>query len=180
MSCGTGAAARRWGEMRIDRFQLVDRVCALDCKAPSLTAVARVPVEHSIFGGHFPGHALMPGVLLTEFMAQASGFLLLALTGFARMPFLAALKEVGFRSFVTPGTDVRCEVRRHHDGSGFAVMHAQVLRRGEAKPVCNGTLTFRLMAYPDPVLRTHMHERAREVGLVIDEQGVRLVEGARS
>ena len=45
----------------------------------------------------------MPGVLLIEAMAQTSGWLLIARTQFERMPFLAALKEVKLRTFVTPG-----------------------------------------------------------------------------
>ena len=45
----------------------------------------------------------MPGVLLIEAMAQASGWLVIAVTSFTRMPFLAALKEAKLRTFVTPG-----------------------------------------------------------------------------
>ena len=45
----------------------------------------------------------MPGVLLIEAMAQSSGWLLIALTKFERMPFLAVVKEAKMRSFVSPG-----------------------------------------------------------------------------
>ena len=45
----------------------------------------------------------MPGVLLIETMAQTSGWLIIGLTEFARMPFLAAVKEAKLRTFVTPG-----------------------------------------------------------------------------
>ena len=45
----------------------------------------------------------MPGVLLIETMAQTSGWLLVAMNGFKRMPFLAAVKEAKFRTFVTAG-----------------------------------------------------------------------------
>ena len=45
----------------------------------------------------------MPGVLLIEAMAQTSGWLLIALMKFERMPFLAAVKEAKMRGFVTPG-----------------------------------------------------------------------------
>ena len=41
-----------------------------------------VPEASPVFEGHFPGHPLVPGVLLTETMAQASGYLVLALIGF--------------------------------------------------------------------------------------------------
>ena len=45
----------------------------------------------------------MPGVLLIESMAQTSGWLIIGITGFSRMPFLAAFKEAKLRAFVTPG-----------------------------------------------------------------------------
>ncbi len=65
---------------------------------------AIVPTQSTIFEGHFPGYPLMPGVLLLETMAQTSGWLIIGLTKFTRMPFLAAFKEAKLRSFVTPGT----------------------------------------------------------------------------
>ena len=46
-----------------------------------------MPTTSTIFEGHFPGRPLMPGVLLIESMAQASGWLIIAHTGFERMPF---------------------------------------------------------------------------------------------
>ena len=165
-------------DMQIDRFQMVDRVVALDVSTPSITAATRVPRDHSIFSGHFPGHPLLPGVLLSELMAQTCGFLLLSLDGFRKMPFLAALKEVKLRSFVTPATPLICKATREHDGSGFAVMRSEVYRAGEDKQVCGGTLTFRIVPYPNDELRQHMLDRAGEVGLGFDESKVILLEEA--
>jgi 3-hydroxyacyl-[acyl-carrier-protein] dehydratase len=166
--------------MRIDRFQMVDRITALDCRTPELTAGAQVPEEHAIFSGHFPGHPLMPGVLLAELMAQSCGFLLLSLNAFTRMPFLAALKEINFRSFVVPGTLVSCLATRVRQGSGYAVMGAKVFRDGEENHVCDGVLTFRILAYPNQALRAHMLGRAGEVGLAVGTGGVVLAcEAAR-
>ena len=45
----------------------------------------------------------MPGVLLLEAMAQTSGWLIMVLQKFQRMPFLAAAREAKFRGFVLPG-----------------------------------------------------------------------------
>jgi 3-hydroxyacyl-[acyl-carrier-protein] dehydratase len=164
--------------MRIDQFQLVSHIKALDIEAPAISAQASVPHDHLIFAGHFPGHPLMPGVLLTEMMAQTCGFLLLSLNGFSLMPFLAALKEVKLRDFVTPGTDLVCEATRIHDGSGYAVMNASIRRQPESKIVCDGTLMFRIVPYPNDQLRRHILKRASEVGLTVrDGIGVRTEEG---
>lgn len=157
-------------DMWIDRFQLASVVETLDIHAPAILVRARIPQNHTIFEGHFPGHPLMPGVLLTEMMAQTCGFLLLALNGFTKMPFLAALKEVKLRDFVRPGTELLCRAAREHDGSGYAVMKASIRRQGEENRVCDGMLTFRIVPYPNDQLRRHMLKRAREVGLRSGEQ----------
>ena len=97
---------------------------------------ANVPTDSTIFEGHFPGHPLMPGVLLIEAMAQTSGWLVIARTRFARMPFLAAVKEVKLRTFVTPGqTLVGVGASSLHEGSGFAMTEAAIAVDG--KTVCD-------------------------------------------
>ena len=55
-------------------FLLVDRVIACE-PHKSLTAVKNVTFNEPFFQGHFPGHPVMPGVLVIEAMAQASGLL---------------------------------------------------------------------------------------------------------
>ena len=89
--------------MRLEYFQLIDRIVDLDLDDRTIRAEATVPTDSTIFEGHFPGYPLMPGVLLIEAMAQTSGWLIIARTQFKRMPFLAAVKEAKLRTFVTPG-----------------------------------------------------------------------------
>src|SRR6202030_3562187 len=89
--------------MHLEYFQLIDRIVDLNVGERTITVEAQVPEHNTIFEGHFPGHPIMPGVLLIEAMAQTSGWLLVALTKFERMPFLAAVKEAKMRGFVTPG-----------------------------------------------------------------------------
>ena len=89
--------------MRLEYFQLIDRIVDLNLADRKISSEATVPTESTIFEGHFPGHPLMPGVLLIEAMAQTSGWLVVALNRFERMPFLAAVKEAKLRTFVTPG-----------------------------------------------------------------------------
>ena len=48
------------------------------------------------------------------------------------------------------------------------------------KPVCDGVLTFRVLAYPDQALRGHMLQRAREVGLSVGAGSVALAHEAVS
>src|SRR6185369_95764 len=92
--------------MRLEYFQLIDRIVDLNIADHKIRVSATVPQESTIFEGHFPGHPLMPGVLLIEAMAQTSGWLIIALNNFQRMPFLAAVKEAKLRTFVAPGTNL--------------------------------------------------------------------------
>ena len=89
--------------MNLEYFHLIDRIVDLDLDERRITVEATGSAASTIFEGHFPGYPLMPGVLLIETMAQTSGWLLIALMKFERMPFLAAVKEAKMRSFVTPG-----------------------------------------------------------------------------
>src|ERR1700745_3310829 len=104
--------------MPLEYFSLIDRIADFDLKIRKLRAEGNVPVSSPIFEGHFPGYPLMPGVLLIEMMAQASGWLIIGISGFTRMPFLAAIKEAKLRSFVTPGMTLTVDARIVHEGSG--------------------------------------------------------------
>ena len=88
--------------MHLEYFQLIDRILDLNIGEKTITVEAQVPQHSTIFEGHFPGYPIMPGVLLIESMAQTSGWFLLALMKFERMPFLAAVKEAKMRGFVVP------------------------------------------------------------------------------
>ncbi len=148
--------------MQIEYFQLIDRIVALDIGAKTITVEAQVPEKSTIFEGHFPGYPIMPGVLLTEAMAQSSGWLLLGLMKFERMPFLAMIKEAKMRGFVSPGQILTIDAKVEHEGSGFAVTSAKARVGAELK--CNADLTFRHIPFPHPDLRVHMDAMAHKIG----------------
>src|SRR5947199_10255804 len=148
--------------MQLEYFQLIDRILDLNMNEKKITVEAQVPQHITIFEGHFPGHPIMPGVLLIESMAQTSGWLLIALMKFERMPFLAMVKEAKMRSFVTPGELLKVEASVVHEGSGFTITEATISVGG--RPRCNATLTFRHTPVPNPALRGHMDTMAKRIG----------------
>jgi 3-hydroxyacyl-[acyl-carrier-protein] dehydratase len=140
---------------------MIERVASLDGEA--FVVESTIPDASPVFEGHFPGYPLMPGVLLVETMAQASGWLLLKLMDFERMPFLMGVKEAKFRSFVGPSTPVTVHAKRIHDGSGYAVTQARIEAKG--KRICDAELTLRIMDFPAPELAAAMRGRGKELGL---------------
>ena len=148
--------------MHLEYFKLIDRIVDLNVGERTITVEAQVPVHNTIFEGHFPGHPIMPGVLLIEAMAQTSGWLLIALNKFERMPFLAAVKEAKMRSFVSPGDLLQVEAGIVHEGSGYAMTSAKIRVGGELR--CNATITFGITPFPNPELRGHMDAEAKRIG----------------
>ena len=147
--------------MRLEYFQLLDRIVELDIANRTIRTEATVPHESTIFQGHFPGYPLMPGVLLLETMAQTSGWLIIGLTKFERMPFLAAFKEAKLRTFITPGTTLSASAKIEHEGSGFAMAQAEI--RVDGKVTCDAELTFRVVNFPAPELKTYMQKEAERL-----------------
>ena len=155
--------------MRLEYFQLIDRIVDLNVGEGTITVEAEVPAHNTIFEGHFPGYPIMPGVLLIEAMAQTSGWLLIALMDFERMPFLGAVKEAKMRGFVSPGELLRIDASIVHEGSGFAITEAKVRVGGEVR--CNATITFRHIPFPHPDLRGYMDAVAKRIGFPQQARG---------
>ncbi len=152
--------------MRLEYFQLIDRIVDLDLAGRKIIAEATVPTESTIFEGHFPGHPLMPGVLLVESMAQTAGWLVVAVNRFERMPFLAAVKDAKLRTFVTPGQVLAVAAHLLHEGSGYAVAEAKITIGGKA--ICDAVLTFRVVAFPNAEMATQMRATAARIALPLE------------
>lgn len=148
--------------MRLEYFEMIDEIAAFDVEGERLVARARVPMESPVFEGHFPGHPLVPGVLLTETMAQASGYLVLGLTRFAQMPFLMAVDKARFRTFVEPGAELVIDAKLEMMGSGYAATKASIAISG--RTICDAALRFKTMPFPAN-LAEPMRGRAIQIGL---------------
>ena len=153
--------------MQFEYFQMVDRIVALDLGERTVRSACTVPHESTIFEGHFPTYPLMPGVLLTECMAQTTGWLVTALNGFTAMPFLVGVKEAKFRTPVFPGDQLEFEGKVLHEGSGYAVGECRGRRQG--KDICEAQITYRVMPFPSPRFRTAVMEWAERIELPVRE-----------
>ncbi|MGE7370899.1 3-hydroxyacyl-ACP dehydratase FabZ family protein [Neorhizobium sp. NPDC001467] len=150
--------------MLLEYFQMIDRIETVDLGANTLTARSVVPSNSPVFEGHFPGMPLVPGVLLIETMAQASGMLVLAATDFAAMPFLMSVDGAKLRTFVEPDAVLDIEAFLEHEGSGYAVTKAKITSNG--KKVCDAQLKLRTMPFSEIPLAPIVRKRAEEVGLM--------------
>jgi 3-hydroxyacyl-[acyl-carrier-protein] dehydratase len=152
--------------MRLEYFEMIDEVTRFDREAKSLAARAIVPMQSPVFEGHFPGHPLVPGVLLTETMAQASGYLILGLNRLSQMPFLMSVDKARFRTFVEPGAVLDISADIVIEGSGYCATKARITIKG--KPICDCELRFRLMPFPAEIGEL-MKGRTTAIGLFAGE-----------
>jgi UDP-3-O-[3-hydroxymyristoyl] N-acetylglucosamine deacetylase/3-hydroxyacyl-[acyl-carrier-protein] dehydratase len=92
-------------------FLLVDRIIEIEPDT-RIVGIKNVTVNEPFFKGHFPGHPIMPGVLIVEAMAQVGGMLLMRNfdSPETKVVYFTALDAVRFRRPVVPGDQVRFEV----------------------------------------------------------------------
>ncbi len=118
-------------------FLLVDRILKID-PGNKARGLKNVTINEEFFNGHFPGHAVMPGVLIVEAMAQVGGVLLLSLNlNHGKLAYFAGMDNVRFRKPVMPGdtlvTDVELLKTRGNIGKVRAVAYVdnQIAAEGE-------------------------------------------------
>lgn len=87
------------------RFVMVDKVLSI-IPGKSIEAEKVLPASEGLFQDHFPGFPVVPGVLLTEMMAQASGKCLYAESSERGYPVLLKIKEASFRNWAEPGQTI--------------------------------------------------------------------------
>ena len=127
-------------------FLLVDRIDELE---PGVRAVGvkNVTINEPFFQGHFPGHPIMPGVLIVEALAQVGSVAILSKEeNKGKVGYFAGIDSFRFRKPVQPGDVLRLEVSltrvRGPVGKGSA--RAEV----DGQTVAEGELTFALGDLP--------------------------------
>jgi UDP-3-O-[3-hydroxymyristoyl] N-acetylglucosamine deacetylase/3-hydroxyacyl-[acyl-carrier-protein] dehydratase len=92
-------------------FLLVDRITEI-VPGRRVTGIKNVTINEPFFQGHFPGHPIMPAVLIVEAMAQVGGVLLLSNVEDARgrLVYFSGIDNARFRAPVTPGDQLRFEL----------------------------------------------------------------------
>lgn len=92
-------------------FLLVDRI--VEIGEARIVGIKNVTINEPFFQGHFPGHPIMPGVLLIEAMAQVGGifaFKSLNATPDTKVVYFMGIDGARFRKPVLPGDQVRFEL----------------------------------------------------------------------
>jgi len=124
-------------------FLLIDRVIELE-PDKSLSALKNVTVNEPFFQGHFPGQPIMPGVLILEAMAQATG--LLAFSSMndgheSKLYMLVGMDKVRFRGQVVPGDQLILNVHLKRNMRGIGMFECEALVDGtvvaEAELMCS-------------------------------------------
>lgn len=117
-------------------FLLVDRVLEyhLD-ENPRIRALKNVTMNEPFFQGHFPGHPVMPGVLIIEAMAQAAGCLaqlaIQASQAKEQLYYLVKIDNARFSKIVVPGDQLIFEVQQKRLVRGMGMYQAETYVDGK-------------------------------------------------
>jgi 3-hydroxyacyl-[acyl-carrier-protein] dehydratase len=90
-------------------FLLVDRIVEVTEKR--VVGIKNVTINEPFFQGHFPGHPIMPGVLILEALAQTGGVGALNMKdNLGKLAYFLSINNARFRKPVVPGDTLRLEV----------------------------------------------------------------------
>jgi 3-hydroxyacyl-[acyl-carrier-protein] dehydratase len=142
------------------RFLFVDEIVELT-PGRHIRAVKHIGADEPYFRDHFPGFPVVPGVLLTEMMAQAAGKCLDAERRLRGKAMLAQIRKASFRRWVSPGVTagIEADVTASRDQYGTAAAHVDV----EGVRICSAELLFSFLpvaqlaaGYRDAVLEDYL------------------------
>jgi UDP-3-O-[3-hydroxymyristoyl] N-acetylglucosamine deacetylase/3-hydroxyacyl-[acyl-carrier-protein] dehydratase len=105
-------------------FLLVDRILEFE-ERKRIVGIKNVTINEPFFQGHFPGHPIMPGVLIVEAMAQVGGMLLMGEVADpeSKVVYFTSLDGVKWRRPVKPGDQLRFELELTQIRGPMCKMH---------------------------------------------------------
>ncbi len=125
-------------------FLFVDRIVEIEPGA-RIVGIKNVTINEPFFEGHFPGHPIMPGVLIVEAMAQVGGMLLMDTIDEpeTKVVYFMAIDGVRFRKPVLPGDQLRFEVEMLQFRGLTCKMRGEAFVNGQI--ACEAEMTARVM-----------------------------------
>ncbi|MBQ8301572.1 MAG: 3-hydroxyacyl-ACP dehydratase FabZ [Clostridia bacterium] len=124
-------------------FLLVDKIVAFE-EGKSITGIKNVTANEPQFTGHFPGNPIMPGVLITEALAQVGAVMLLAMPeNKGKLGVFTGINNFKFRRQVVPGDtlELHAELLTYRHGMGKANVKATV----EGQVAAMGEISFAIV-----------------------------------
>ena len=114
-------------------FLLVDRVTELE-QGKRIVAIKNVTMNEPFFPGHFPGHPVMPGVLIIEALAQAACILAIMSSDESvrsKVTYFASIDKARFRKPVIPGDQLSLEIEATGCKRGIWIFNAKAFVDGK-------------------------------------------------
>lgn len=120
-------------------FLFVDKI--LEISEKRIVGIKNVTIDEPFFQGHFPGHPIMPGVLIIEAMAQVGGVGALNLKdNLGKLAYFLSINNARFRKPVLPGDVLRIEVDLLK--TKLSVMQVHAVAKVGDDIVCEADLMF--------------------------------------
>jgi beta-hydroxyacyl-ACP dehydratase FabZ len=132
-------------------FLFVDRIVEWE-PGKRIVGIKNVTINEPYFQGHFPGHPIMPGVLIIEALAQTGGILALKeMGGGTRIAYFTGIDNCKFRRPVVPGDQLRLEITVIAHKGPVWKMHGEARVDGALVAKGDVTATIPNGAVPDGV-----------------------------
>lgn len=128
-------------------FLLIDKITSVEPGEKAM-GIKNVTANEPFFQGHFPGHPLMPGVLIVEALAQVGAVALMSLEeNEDKLAVFAGLDGVRFKKQVVPGDQLEMEVVLESMRRGLG--KGKAIARVKGQVVCKATIMFGLVDRPE-------------------------------